>query len=51
VAHHIILRLGFALQRLGFEVINDVVWSKPNATPNALHTTFGWVKAVATRPS
>jgi site-specific DNA-methyltransferase (adenine-specific) len=38
--HHIIFSLGFALQRLGFRIINDVVWSKPNATPNALHTAF-----------
>jgi site-specific DNA-methyltransferase (adenine-specific) len=38
--HHIIFSLGFALQRLGFRVINNIVWSKPNATPNALHTAF-----------
>jgi site-specific DNA-methyltransferase (adenine-specific) len=38
--HHIIFSLGFALQRLGFKIINNVVWSKPNATPNALHTAF-----------
>jgi site-specific DNA-methyltransferase (adenine-specific) len=38
--HHIIFSLGFALQRLGFRVINTVAWSKPNATPNALHTAF-----------
>jgi site-specific DNA-methyltransferase (adenine-specific) len=38
--HHILFSLGFALQRLGYRVINDVVWFKPNATPNALHTTF-----------
>ena len=38
--HHIIFSLGFALQRLGFRVINNIVWSKPNPTPNALHTAF-----------
>ena len=44
--HHIIFSLGFALQRLGFRVINDVIWWKPNATPNALHTAFTHLKAV-----
>ena len=38
--HHIIFSLGFALQRLGFRIINNIVWSKPNPTPNALHTAF-----------
>ena len=37
---HIIFSLGFALQQLGFRILNDVVWQKPNATPNAMHTTF-----------
>jgi hypothetical protein len=35
--HHIIFSLGFALQRLGFR-INNILWSKPNATLDALHT-------------
>ncbi len=38
--HHVIFSLGFALQRLGYRVINNIVWHKPNATPNALHTAF-----------
>lgn len=38
--HHIIFSLGFALQQLRYRIINDVIWYKPNATPNALHTTF-----------
>lgn len=38
--HHVIFSLGFALQSLGFRVLNNIVWHKPNATPNALHTTF-----------
>ena len=37
---HIIFSLGFALQQLQYRIINDVIWHKPNATPNALHTTF-----------
>lgn len=38
--HHIIFSLGFALQQLQYRIINDIVWFKPNATPNALHTAF-----------
>ncbi len=38
--HHIIFSLGFALQTLGFRVINSVVWEKPDPPPNALHTAF-----------
>ncbi|CAN5598552.1 site-specific DNA-methyltransferase [soil metagenome] len=37
---HIVFSLGFALQQLGFRIINDIIWHKPNATPNAMHTTF-----------
>ncbi|CAN5816617.1 site-specific DNA-methyltransferase [soil metagenome] len=37
---HIIFSLGFALQQLQYRIINDVIWHKPNATPNAMHTTF-----------
>ncbi|MCL1963106.1 site-specific DNA-methyltransferase [Candidatus Saccharibacteria bacterium] len=29
-----IYRLGYIMQNLGFWVLNDVVWSKPNAVPN-----------------
>ncbi len=28
--HHIIFSLGFALQRLGFRIINSVAWQKPD---------------------
>ena len=49
--HHIIFSLGFALQRLGFKIINNVVWSKPNPTPNALHTAFTQTKAVEPAPT
>ena len=38
--HHIIFSLGFALQTLDFKIINNLIWHKPNATPNALHTAF-----------
>jgi site-specific DNA-methyltransferase (adenine-specific) len=38
--HHIIFSLGFALQRLGFKVINQIVWQKLDPVPNALHTAF-----------
>ena len=38
--HHIIFSLGFALQRLGFRIINSVAWQKPDPPPYALHTAF-----------
>ena len=38
--HHVIFTLGFALQSLGFRIINSVVWEKPDPVPNALHTAF-----------
>jgi site-specific DNA-methyltransferase (adenine-specific) len=38
--HHIIFNLGFALQRLGFRIINQIAWAKPDPVPNALHTAF-----------
>ncbi len=38
--HHIMFSLGFALQSLGFKVINNVVWVKPDPVPNASHTAF-----------
>jgi site-specific DNA-methyltransferase (adenine-specific) len=38
--HHIIFSTGFALQSLGFRIINDITWEKPDPPPNALHTAF-----------
>ena len=38
--HHAIFSIGFALQTLGFKIINSVVWEKPDPPPNALHTAF-----------
>lgn len=32
--HHCIFNIGFAMQRLGFHVLNTVPWCKPNASPN-----------------
>ena len=32
--------MGFALQCLGFRIINSIVWHKPDPPPNALHTAF-----------
>ncbi len=31
---HVIFSVGFAMQRLGFRLLNTVTWYKPNATPN-----------------
>ena len=38
--HHGIHSIGFALQTLGFRLVNDVVWWKPDPPPNAMHTSF-----------
>jgi len=38
--HHVIFSIGFALQSLGFRIINQVAWEKPDPPPNALHTAF-----------
>ncbi len=38
--HHVIFSLGFALQSLGYRIINDLIWVKPDPVPNALHTAF-----------
>jgi site-specific DNA-methyltransferase (adenine-specific) len=44
--HHIIFSIGFALQSLGFRIINQISWVKPDPPPNALHTAFTHPKAV-----
>lgn len=31
---HIINSIGFAMQQLGFKILNDIVWQKPNPPPN-----------------
>jgi hypothetical protein len=38
--HHIIFSIGFALQKLGYRIINQIAWQKPDPPPNALHTAF-----------
>ena len=35
-----IYRVGYILQNLGYWILNDVVWSKPNAAPNFSGTRF-----------
>ena len=49
--YHSIYACGFALQRLGYHILNDVCWFKPNAPPNlstryftASHETLIWAK-------
>jgi site-specific DNA-methyltransferase (adenine-specific) len=31
---HVIYSVGFAMQQLGFKLLNDVIWEKPNPPPN-----------------
>jgi len=31
---HVIFSIGFAMQQLGFKILNDIIWFKPNASPN-----------------
>ncbi len=47
--YHSIYQCGFALQRAGFRILNDIAWYKPNAAPNigcrcfaASHETLIW---------
>jgi len=35
-----IYRMGFIMQNLGYWILNDVIWSKPNAAPNFAGTRF-----------
>ncbi len=32
--HHVILSIGYAMQQLGFKILNDITWEKPNPPPN-----------------
>lgn len=38
--HHAIFSIGFALLTLGFKVINQITWEKPDPPPNALRVSF-----------
>ncbi|MDR2337302.1 MAG: site-specific DNA-methyltransferase [Deltaproteobacteria bacterium] len=49
--YHSIYSCGFALQLLGYHILNDISWFKPNASPNmscryftASHETLIWVR-------
>lgn len=49
--YHSIYQCGFALQILGFHILNDISWLKPNASPNlscrfftASHETLIWAR-------
>lgn len=49
--YHSIYACGFALQVLGFHLLNDITWFKPNASPNlscrfftASHETLLWAR-------
>ncbi len=32
--HHVIFSIGYALQQLGYKILNDIAWEKPNPPPN-----------------
>lgn len=49
--YHSIYACGFALQYLGYHILNDIAWYKPNASPNlsgryftASHETLLWAR-------
>ena len=49
--HHSIFLCGYVLQQLGFHILNDICWFKPNAPPNLScryftfsHETIIWAK-------
>jgi site-specific DNA-methyltransferase (adenine-specific) len=49
--YHSIYQCGYAMQLLGFKVLNDIAWFKPNASPNlsgryftASHETLIWAR-------
>jgi site-specific DNA-methyltransferase (adenine-specific) len=49
--YHSIYQCGFLLQKLGFHLLNDITWFKPNAAPNlscrfftASHETVLWAR-------
>ena len=48
---HNIYKIGFALEKLKFDIINDIIWFKPNAPPNLSckyfthsHETILWAR-------
>jgi len=55
--YHSIYTCGFILQILGFKILNDIAWYKPNASPNlscryftASHETLIWAKKDPKKP-
>lgn len=38
--HHVIFSVGFAMQAIGFHILNSVAWCKPNPSPNLGCRTF-----------
>ncbi|MGH8023006.1 MAG: DNA-methyltransferase [Limisphaerales bacterium] len=32
--NHVIFSIGYAMQQLGFKILNDIAWEKPNPPPN-----------------
>lgn len=49
--YHSIYQCGYALQKLGYKILNDIAWFKPNASPNlscryftASHETLVWAR-------
>src|SRR3954470_7560501 len=32
--HHVIFSIGYAMQRIGYKILNDIAWEKPNPPPN-----------------
>ena len=49
--YHSIYQCGFALQKLGYHILNDISWYKPNASPHlacrmfaASHETLLWAR-------
>ena len=49
--YHSIYQCGYALQRNGYHILNDIAWFKPNASPNlscrfftASHETLIWAR-------
>ncbi|RMF05437.1 site-specific DNA-methyltransferase [Candidatus Woesearchaeota archaeon] len=54
---HNIYQVGFALQRAGFRILNEVIWFKPNAPPNLSgkyfthsHETLIWARKTTSVP-
>jgi len=38
--NHSVYQCGYLLQKMGFHILNDIAWYKPNAAPNLACTTF-----------